>query len=113
VLEAIAYQVVEVVQAINEFSTTPVERLTVDGGACENNFLMQFQADVLGIPVERPIMRDTTVQGAAFAAGLAVGFWDNYETLAQQRQIERIFQPKNDFSNFATWQKAVKRTLDW
>ncbi len=113
VLEAIAYQVVEVVQAINASSDTPVGRLTVDGGACENNFLMQFQADVLGIPVERPIMRDTTVQGVAFAAGLAVEFWDNYEALVQQRQIECVFEPKSDFSNFPTWQKAVKRTLAW
>jgi glycerol kinase len=122
VLEAIAYQVVEVVQAINASSSTPVGRLTVDGGACENNFLMQFQADVLGIPVERPIMRDTTVQGAAFAAGLAVGFWQNYQALVQQRQIECVFEPKNPekplvasspLSNFGTWQKAVKRTLAW
>ncbi|MBG1243850.1 glycerol kinase GlpK [Nostoc sp. NZL] len=115
VLEAIAYQVLEVVQAINASSSTPVGRLTVDGGACENNFLMQFQADVLGIGVERPIMRDTTVQGAAFAAGLAVGFWESYEVLVQQRQIERVFEPKSDdpLSNFATWQKAVKRTLAW
>ncbi|MDZ8236242.1 MAG: glycerol kinase GlpK [Nostoc sp. ChiQUE01a] len=113
VLEAIAYQVVEVVQAINASSSNPVGRLTVDGGACENNFLMQFQADVLGIPIERPIMRDTTVQGAAFAAGLVVGFWDNYEALVQQRQIERVFEPKGNLSNFATWQKAVKRTLAW
>ncbi|MDZ8188650.1 MAG: glycerol kinase GlpK [Nostoc sp. ChiSLP02] len=113
VLEAIAYQVVEVVEAINASSSSPVKRLTVDGGACENNFLMQFQADVLGIPVERPLVRDTTVQGAAFAAGIAVGFWDNYEALVQQRQIERVFEPKSNISNFATWQKAVKRTLVW
>ncbi|MHC5673355.1 glycerol kinase GlpK [Nostoc sp.] len=115
VLEAIAYQVLEVVQAINASNSTPVGRLTVDGGACENNFLMQFQADVLGIPVERPRMRDTTVQGAAFAAGLAVGFWESHEALVQQRQIERVFEPGSDnrLSNFATWQKAVKRTLAW
>ncbi|MEH2323973.1 MAG: glycerol kinase GlpK [Nostoc sp.] len=115
VLEAIAYQVLEVVQAINASSSTPVGRLTVDGGACENNFLMQFQADVLGIPVERPVMRDTTVQGAAFAAGLAVGFWESYQVLVQQRQIERVFEPRSEapLSNFPTWQKAVKRTLAW
>lgn len=115
VLEAIAYQVLEVVQAINASSSTPVGRLSVDGGACENNFLMQFQADVLCIPVERTVMRDTTVQGAAFAAGLAVGFWESYQALVQQRQIERVFEPRSDdpLSNFATWQKAVKRTLAW
>jgi glycerol kinase len=117
VLEAIAYQVLEVVQAINAFSPTPMGRLIVDGGACENNFLMQFQADVLGIPVERPKMRDTTVQGAAFAAGLAAGFWDSYTTLVSQRQIDRIFEPdqarNNALANFTTWQKAVQRSLAW
>ena len=117
VLEAIAYQVLEVVQAINASSVTPMQQLTVDGGACENNFLMQFQADILGIPVERPMMRDTTVQGAAFAAGLAVGFWQDYTALVSQRQIERIFEPgqRQDQAqaNFAIWQQAVKRTLAW
>lgn len=117
VLEAIAYQVLEVVQAINASCSSPMQRLIVDGGACENNFLMQFQADVLGIPVERPTMRDTTVQGAAFAAGLAVGFWDSYTALVNQRQIDRIFEPgegsQNATANFAIWQKAVKRSLDW
>ncbi|MEA5565213.1 glycerol kinase GlpK [Anabaena sp. UHCC 0399] len=117
VLEAIAYQVLEVVQAINASSSHPMQRLIVDGGACENNFLMQFQADVLGIPVERPTMRDTTVLGAAFAAGLAVGFWDSYAELVKQREIDRIFEPgegrHHATANFATWQKAVKRTLGW
>ncbi|MBE9200672.1 MULTISPECIES: glycerol kinase GlpK [unclassified Nodularia (in: cyanobacteria)] len=117
VLEAIAYQVLEVVQAINASSDTPMQQLTVDGGACENNFLMQFQADILGIPVERPRMRDTTVQGAAFAAGLAVGFWHDYTALVSQRQIDRIFEPGKGQhqaqANFAMWQQAVKRTLAW
>jgi glycerol kinase len=117
VLEAIAYQVLEVVQAINASSIHPMQRLIVDGGACENNFLMQFQADVLGIPVERPTMRDTTVQGAAFAAGLAIGFWDSYAELVKQRKIDRIFEPGEGrhqaTANFVTWQKAVKRTLEW
>jgi glycerol kinase len=117
VLEAIAYQVLEVVQAINASSSHPMQRLIVDGGACENNFLMQFQADVLGIPVERPTMRDTTVLGAAFAAGLAVGFWDSYAELVKQRKIDRIFEPgegrHHATANFVTWQKAVKRTLEW
>jgi glycerol kinase len=117
VLEAIAYQVLEVVQAINASCSTPMKRLIVDGGACENNFLMQFQADILGIPVERPKMRDTTVQGVAFAAGLSVGFWDSYAALVSQRQIDCVFEPgEGKYSaqaNFVTWQKAVKRTLDW
>lgn len=117
VLEAIAYQVLEVVEAINTSCSTPMQQLTVDGGACENNFLMQFQADILGIPVARPIMRDTTVQGAAFAAGLAIGFWDDYAALVSQRKIDRIFEPNTDNhqakANFTTWKQAVKRTLGW
>lgn len=117
VLEALAYQVQEVVQAIQASNTIPIERLSVDGGACENNFLMQFQADVLGIPVERPKMREMTVQGIAFAAGLTAGFWDNDQVLVQQRQIERVFLPgvgrNQALENFTTWQKAVERAKHW
>jgi glycerol kinase len=117
VLEAIAYQVKEVVQAISASCSAPVQKLTVDGGACENNFLMQFQADLLGIAVERPVIRDTTVQGIAFAAGLAVGFWKSYAELLQQRQIDRYFSPgdRSEYAivNFMTWQKAVERAKYW
>ena len=113
VLEAIAYQVKEVVDAINASCTTSVLQLAVDGGACENDFLMQFQADILQIPIERPVMRDTTVQGIAFAAGLAIGFWDSYEKVVQQRQIDRIVEPGKECGNFAIWQKAVQRTKHW
>jgi glycerol kinase len=117
VLEAIAYQVKEVVQAMNECSSHEIKRLKADGGACENNFLMQFQADVLGIPVDRPVVRDTTVQGIALAAGLAVGFWDNYETLVSRRQIDRVFEPSEQatpaLENFVTWQKALTRAKHW
>ncbi|RUT02496.1 glycerol kinase [Dulcicalothrix desertica PCC 7102] len=114
VLEAIAYQVKEVVEAINASCTIPVQKLAVDGGACNNNFLMQFQADILGIPVERPVVRDTTVQGVAFAAGLVIGLWDSYEILVQNRQIDRVFEPgKESLNNFAIWQKAVERTKHW
>jgi glycerol kinase len=117
VLEAIAFQVKEVVLAINEDSPSNVTQLKVDGGACENNFLMQFQADLLGIPVERPVVRDSTVQGAAFAAGLASGFWHSYAELISHRQIDRIFEPgagaNQALDNFATWQKAVERAKHW
>ncbi len=117
VLESIAYQVREVVQAVNEDTGTPIQRLKVDGGACQNNFLMQFQADTLGIPVERPAVLDATAQGAAFAAGLACGFWEDYQTLVQSRQIERVFEPSihaaEAQANFATWQKAVTRAKAW
>ncbi|BAW97612.1 glycerol kinase [[Synechococcus] sp. NIES-970] len=117
VLEAIAYQVKEVVDAINQDSGTPIQELKVDGGACHNNFLMQFQADVLGIPVERPAMLDATAQGAAFAAGLAVGFWDDYQTLVQNRKIDHVFKPSANATQaqeyFKTWQKAVERAKNW
>lgn len=115
VLEAIAYQVKEVVQAINQDSDADVVLLKVDGGACQNNFLMQFQADVLGIPVERPTLFEATAQGAAFGAGLTAGFWQDYSTLVAGRQIDRVFHPGKDTTqaeaNFAAWQQVVARVL--
>ncbi|MGD1907645.1 MAG: glycerol kinase GlpK [Leptolyngbyaceae cyanobacterium] len=115
VLEAIAYEVKEVVDAVNEDSDTPINLLKVDGGACKNDFLMQFQADVLGIPVERPAVLDVTAQGAAFGAGLAAGFWDDYRALADGRPIDRVFEPQSSAAqaNYATWQKAVSRAKAW
>ncbi|MCL6432970.1 MAG: glycerol kinase GlpK [Leptolyngbyaceae cyanobacterium HOT.MB2.61] len=117
VLEAIAFQVKEVVLAIREDCGAEGQGLKVDGGACENNFLMQFQADVLGIPVERPVMRDSTVLGTAFAAGLTAGFWNDYGKLISQREIDRIFEPgagvSQALNHFATWQKAVERAKYW
>lgn len=117
VLEAIAYQVKEVVQAINQDSGNDIAMLKVDGGACQNNFLMQFQADVLGIPVERPAVLDASAQGAAFAAGLAVGFWQDYTALTASRQIDRIFQPgigaNQAQETFKIWMRAVERAKHW
>ncbi|MEA5510076.1 glycerol kinase GlpK [Crocosphaera sp. UHCC 0190] len=117
VLEAIAYQVKEVVEAINKDSDMSVARLKVDGGASQNNFLMQFQADALGVPVERPAVLDATAQGAAFGAGLAVGFWDDYDALIAHRKIDRVFEPGENAAkvqgNFATWKRAVERAKHW
>ncbi len=117
VLEAIAYQVKEVVEAINTSNNISIEKLAVDGGASNNNFLMQFQADLLGIPIEQPVMRDTTVQGIAFAAGLTIGLWDNYSQLIGQRTIEKVFEPNFENShiqdNYATWLRAVERGKNW
>ncbi len=117
VLEAIAYQVKEVVEAVNKDCSDPVSRLKVDGGATQNNFLMQFQADALGIPIERPVILDATAQGAAFGAGLAVGFWDDYQALINSRQIDRVFEPgagkTQAQENFAIWEKAVTRAKNW
>ncbi|MGF1481872.1 MAG: glycerol kinase GlpK [Cyanophyceae cyanobacterium] len=116
VLEAIAYQVKEVVEAITQ-DDAPVSRLKVDGGASENNFLMQFQADALGIPIERPAILEATAQGAAFGAGLTAGFWDSYQELVASRKIERIFEPGAGTAqaqeNFAIWQRAVERAQGW
>ena len=117
VLEAIAYQTKEVVDAVNQDCGTPIQQLKVDGGACQNNFLMQYQADVLGIPVERPAVLDATAQGAAFGAGLAIGLWDDYAALVAARQIDRVFKP-SDYAdaaqtNFKTWQQAVGRAKNW
>lgn len=113
----LAFQVKEVVEAVNVSSSSGVVRLAVDGGACENNFLMQFQADLLGIPIERPVVRDVTVQGVAFAAGIAARFWDSYNALVEKRQIDRVFEPgigvSKALENFAVWVDAVERTKNW
>lgn len=116
VLEAIAYQVKEVVDAVNKDSSSPVTLLKIDGGAAQNNFLTQFQADVLGVTLERPQVLDATAQGAAFGAGLAIGFYDNYQKLVSDRPVSEIKpgagqQQAQD--NFAMWSKAVARAKNW
>ncbi|MGL5941506.1 MAG: glycerol kinase GlpK [Waterburya sp.] len=117
VIEAIAYQVKEVVDAVNKDSEQPVSLLKVDGGAAKNNFLMQFQADALGVPLERPVVLDATAQGAAFGAGLTVGFWQSSQKLTSDRQIDKIFEPGEGQTaakeNFAMWSKAVTRAKNW
>ena len=117
VLEAIAYQVKEVVEAINKDSDMEVAFLKVDGGASQNDFLMQFQADALGVRVERPVVLDATAQGAAFGAGLTVGFWDDYDSLLATRKIDRVFEPGENTdqvqANFIPWQRAVERAKNW
>ena len=117
VLESIAFQVKEVVDAMNLDSGSPMTNLKVDGGASQNNFLMQFQADVLGIPVERPAFIDATAQGAAFGAGLTVGLWDDYQQLVSDNKVGRVFEPGENAAkaqeSFIVWQKAVSRAKDW
>lgn len=117
VLESIAYQVKEVVDAVAQDLGSPLQRLKVDGGACRNDFLMQWQANVLGIPVERPQLLDATAQGAAFAAGLAVVFWEDYSDLVAARPVDRVFQPNSTINLaqtcFRTWQEAVVRAKQW
>ncbi|MEM8830226.1 MAG: glycerol kinase GlpK [Cyanobacteria bacterium P01_G01_bin.19] len=117
VLEAIAYQVKEVVEAVNKDSDSPISLLKIDGGAAQNNFLMQFQADALGVPLERPVILDATAQGAAFGAGLAIGFWNSYEKLISDRQVDKVFEPgagqAQAQANFTQWSKAVVRAKNW
>ncbi|MCM1983434.1 glycerol kinase GlpK [Lyngbya confervoides] len=117
VLEAIAYQVRDVVQAVNDDCDRPVEILKVDGGACQNDFLMQYQADVLGIPVERPAVLEATAQGAGFGAGLMAGLWSDYSQLIESRAIDRVFEPSHRApqvqQQFQSWIQAVERTKNW
>ena len=97
--------------------TTPLAALRVDGGAAVNNLLMQFQADVLGVPVVRPRVTETTALGAAYLAGLAAGFWANPEELRLKRQGDIRFEPKIDLAQRAEcrarWQRAVERAKNW
>ena len=116
-LEGIAYQTRDVVQAMKADSGIDLQTLRVDGGASNNDFLMQFQADVLGVPVERPAVTETTALGAAYLAGLAVGYWSSQAELVQQWQVDKTFEPSMDAdrreSLYAGWQKAVGRARNW
>ncbi|MCB0065452.1 MAG: glycerol kinase GlpK [Caldilineaceae bacterium] len=116
-LESICYQTREVLEAMNADSGVPLRALKVDGGATVNNFLMQLQADILGVEVIRPQVAETTSLGAAYAAGLAVGFWENLDALRKNWQVDRTWQAQIDeetrAAGYAGWQKAVQRTLHW
>ena len=115
-LESIAFQVADVLEAVQS-ETTPLAALRVDGGAAVNNLLMLFQADVLGVPVVRPQVTETTALGAAYLAGLAAGFWANPEELRLKRQGDLRFEPKIDSAERterrARWQRAVERAKNW
>lgn len=116
-LEAIALSVAEVVDCMRADAGTPLERLRVDGGATANDLLMQIQADVLGIPVERPAVRETTALGAALLAGLATGFYPDVAAVAAARRVERRFEPAGDEPTrrrlLASWREAVARSKGW
>ncbi|SVC46582.1 uncharacterized protein METZ01_LOCUS299436, partial [marine metagenome] len=116
-LESIAYQTRDVVETMARDASMALESLRVDGGAAANDFLMQFQADLLGVPVERPAVAESTAQGAAYLAGLAVGFWKDRETLPMHTHELRLFQPKMDKETrnklYHGWQKAVQRSQNW
>ena len=117
VLEATAYQTREVLDAMEMDSRVKLRELRVDGGMVVNNLLMQFQADILNVPVVRPELIETTVLGAAYAAGLAVGVWPDTDTLRANWRKSKVWQPgmpENDRQRlYAGWKKAVQRTYDW
>ena len=116
-LDSIAYQTADVLEAMHADSGIAVTELRVDGGATQNDLLMQFQADVLGVPVVRPKIYETTALGAAYLAGLAVGFWKSTDALAAQWQLDRRFEPAMSAARRAAlkagWAKAVKRSRAW
>lgn len=116
-LEAIAYQTRDVLEAMQQDSNIALKELKVDGGAVANNFLMQFQSDILGVPVSRPEITETTALGAAMLAGLAVGFWSNKKELSDRWRLNRSFTPdmEVDCRNklYKNWKKAVSRALNW
>jgi glycerol kinase len=116
-LEATAFQTREVLDAMNKDSGVDLTALKVDGGMVYNELLMQFQADILGVPVIRPMVAETTSLGAAYAAGLAVGFWEKVEDLRANWQVDKTWEPKMDDQTrerlFMGWKKAVTRTFDW
>ncbi|MFT9497402.1 glycerol kinase GlpK [Anaerosolibacter sp.] len=116
-LESIAYQTRDVLQAMEEDSKISLQALKVDGGAVANNFLMQFQSDILGVPVDRPEVTETTALGAAYLAGLAVGFWNDKEEIAKKWNVDRSFNPgmeeEKKEGKYKGWKKAVNRALKW
>jgi glycerol kinase len=116
-LESIAYQTRDVLEAMRVDSGTQLDELRVDGGAVRNDLLMQFQADILGVPVQRPVVTETTALGAAYLAGLAVGFWRDADEISHNRAVDRVFEPTMSEPRraelYAGWKKAVGRALAW
>ena len=115
-LDSLAYQTRDVIDAMSADAGQKLSMLKVDGGACANNYLMQFQADILDTQVERPQVIETTALGAAYLAGITLGIWDA-EIIKDNRQIDQVFEPQMTQDTrsklYANWKKAVDRTLDW
>lgn len=116
-LESIAYQSRDVLEAMRKDSGIDLNELKVDGGASVSEFLMQFQADILSIPVLRPVIRETTALGAAYLAGLGVGIWKDREEIAAAWHLEKVFKPSENKAHFdglySKWKKAVERSMKW
>ena len=116
-LESLAYQTADVLFAMEADTGIKLGALKVDGGACKNDFLMQFQSDIIGAKVERPQCVETTAMGAAYLAGLAVGYWTSKDDVIKNWAIDKVFEPQMDEATrkslYAGWQKAVERSKDW
>lgn len=116
-LESIAYQTRDVLEAMQEDSGIKLQSLKVDGGAVANDFLMQFQSDILGVPVHRPNIIETTALGAGYLAGLAVGFWSNKDEIRKRWSVNKVFTPEMEEdkidSLYKGWKKAVTKSLKW
>jgi glycerol kinase len=116
-LEAIAYQVADILHLMQNDADTEIKELRVDGGAASNDLLMQFQADILGVPVVRPKVTETTALGAAYLAGLQVGFWDSPQDVESNWQVDRRFDPalpKAEVEHkLRRWKQALDRSRDW
>ncbi|MNX78664.1 Glycerol kinase [compost metagenome] len=114
-LESLAYQTKDILNVMEQDSGIPVKTLRVDGGAVKNNFLMDFQSDILGLPVERPVINETTALGAAYLAGLAIGYWKDQYEICQKWSVERVFEPKMDEERknklYDGWKKAVHAAM--
>ena len=116
-LESMAFQVADAFGNMVKTAGIPVKRLRVDGGAAKNDYLLQFQADILGVPVERPVITETTCLGAVYAAGLAVGYWDSMDEIAKFWKLDKLFEPKISEDQRKTllhdWDSVVKRAAGW
>jgi len=116
-LEAIAYQTRDVLEAMQMDSEQKAESLRVDGGATASDFLMQFQSDILGIPIQKPVITEMAALGAAYLAGLGVGFWNSQEEIEKHWKVARIFEPRMSIDQRETlyegWKRAVERSLKW
>jgi glycerol kinase len=116
-IESIAFQVADVLRAMDKSSGSPLTELRVDGWAAANDALMQFQADLLGVPVHRPAVLETTALGAAYLAGLATGFWSSVEEVKRHRAADTVFTPKADIKRMErlqdNWREAVARSRNW
>jgi glycerol kinase len=116
-LEGIAYQTYDVVRALEHDTGERLDELRIDGGAAQNGFLCQFQSDLLGIPLVRPSILETTALGAAFAAGISIGFWEDLPTLRSLYRVERRYTPLMKEAKreqlLTDWTRAVERAKDW